>query len=70
MLVRNTYFFKKLRSFIVRIQGALQKGREEGWEKRGEETVKNLLEFAMGPEQLAQALKLPLDTARRYFCSE
>jgi DNA-binding NarL/FixJ family response regulator len=37
---------------------ALAIQREEG----REEAVKNLLEFGMNPEQIARALKLPMDT--------
>jgi hypothetical protein len=41
--------------------------REEGREEGREETVKNLLDFGMGPEQISRALKLPLEVALRYI---
>jgi predicted transposase/invertase (TIGR01784 family) len=48
-----------------------EEGREEGREKGREEglgeTVKNLLDFGMKPEQISRALKLPLDTVKRYL---
>ncbi|MDR1144367.1 MAG: Rpn family recombination-promoting nuclease/putative transposase [Spirochaetaceae bacterium] len=54
-----------------------EEGREEGWEKGREEgrekgreeglgeSVKNLLDFGMSPEQISRALKLPLDVVQR-----
>jgi hypothetical protein len=46
--------------------------RKEGREERAVEDVKNLLGFGMAPEQISQALKLPLETIRHYqtFSSE
>ena len=38
---------------------------EEGWEEGREEAIKNLFEFGMAAEQIAHALKLPLDAVRQ-----
>ncbi|GMO19996.1 MAG: Rpn family recombination-promoting nuclease/putative transposase [Termitinemataceae bacterium] len=47
-----------------------EEGREEGWAKglmKGrEETVSNLLAFGIEPRQIAEALKLPLETVMQY----
>jgi predicted transposase YdaD len=42
-------------------------GREKGLETGQEEAAKNLSAFGMGPEEIARALKLPLDTVRHYL---
>jgi predicted transposase YdaD len=42
-------------------------GREEGWEEGREETIKNLLTYGIPPEQIAGALKLPIETLREYM---
>ncbi|MDR0598009.1 MAG: hypothetical protein LBG14_05830 [Treponema sp.] len=39
---------------------------EEGREESLGETIKNLLEFGMNPEQISRALKLPPDAVKRY----
>jgi hypothetical protein len=44
-----------------------EEGIEEGRQESLEETVKNLLEFGMKPEQISRALKLPPDAVRRYL---
>jgi predicted transposase YdaD len=44
----------------------MERGREEGMEEGREEAVKNLLGFGMAPEQISEALKLPLETVRQY----
>jgi hypothetical protein len=44
----------------------LVKGREEGLVEGREEAAKNLRDFGMTPEQIAQALKLPLETVMQY----
>jgi hypothetical protein len=44
-----------------------EEGREEGWEKGREETIKSLLEFGMKPEQISRALKIPFDVVQCYL---
>jgi hypothetical protein len=46
----------------VRERDGEKRGREEGLEK----AVKNMSEYGMAPEQIAQALKLPLDKVLQY----
>jgi predicted transposase YdaD len=41
----------------------LEKGREEG----REEAVRRLQKYGMGPDQIAEALELPLGTVFRYL---
>ncbi|MDR0527881.1 MAG: hypothetical protein LBG79_08745 [Spirochaetaceae bacterium] len=56
------------------LEEGLAKGREEGWAKglmKGREegqaeTVNNLFAFGMKPRQIAEALKLPLETVMQY----
>jgi predicted transposase/invertase (TIGR01784 family) len=43
-----------------------EEAREEGREEGREESIKNLLEFGMTTEQIAQALKLPFETVEQY----
>jgi hypothetical protein len=42
-----------------------EEGREEGWlgglEQRGEEDIRNLLSYGMSPDEVAAALKVPLE---------
>lgn len=45
----------------------LERGREEGLERGQGKAAKNLLDFGMSPEQISQALKLPLDKVRQYL---
>jgi predicted transposase/invertase (TIGR01784 family) len=45
----------------------LEEGLEKGLEQGREEGAKNLFEFGMSPEQISQALKLPLDTVQQYL---
>jgi predicted transposase YdaD len=47
-----------------------EKGREEGWEKGREEAVKRLGKYGMEPEQIAEALELPLGTVLGYLQGE
>jgi hypothetical protein len=49
-----------------KLEDALVVEREEGMEKSQARDVKNLLAFGMVPEQISQALKLPLETVRQY----
>jgi predicted transposase YdaD len=42
-----------------------EEGHEEGAEEKQWENVRNLLEYGMTPEQISQALKLPLETVRK-----
>jgi predicted transposase YdaD len=46
---------------------ALAVREEEGREEGREETVKNLLDFGMKPEQISRALKLSFDAVQRYL---
>ena len=50
-------------------QEGWEEGREEGWEegveKGHQEDIKNLFAFGMAEEQIAHALKLPLDAVRQ-----
>ena len=45
---------------------SLEEGLEEGLEKGRVEAVNNLLGYGMTPEQISQALKLPLETVIQY----
>jgi predicted transposase YdaD len=45
---------------------SLEEGREEGRGEGREEAVNNLLVYGMTPEQISQALKLPLETVIQY----
>jgi predicted transposase YdaD len=45
----------------------LGRGRQEGRQEGRGEAIKNLLMFGMSPDQVSQALKLPLDTVMRHL---
>jgi predicted transposase YdaD len=44
----------------------LERGRQEGRQEGRGEDIKNLFMFGMSPDQVSQALKLPLETVERY----
>ncbi|MDR3147116.1 MAG: hypothetical protein LBU00_01910, partial [Treponema sp.] len=48
------------------VEDALALMRKESLEEKQEEDVNNLLVYGMTPEQISQALKLPLETVIRY----
>ncbi|GMO23329.1 MAG: hypothetical protein Pg6A_10360 [Termitinemataceae bacterium] len=48
------------------LEEGLAKGLAKGLMKGREETVSNLLAFGMKPRQIAEALKLPLETVMQY----
>ncbi|MDR2019975.1 MAG: hypothetical protein LBQ14_04335 [Treponema sp.] len=50
-----------------KLEEALVVERAEGREEGREEAAKKLLDFGMSPEQISQALKLPLDRVRQYL---
>jgi predicted transposase/invertase (TIGR01784 family) len=54
-------------ALVVEWEEGLEEGLEKGLEKGHEEAARNLLDFGMSPEQISQALKLPLDRVRRYL---
>jgi predicted transposase YdaD len=47
-----------------------EEGREEGRKESWEEGVKRLRKYGMPPEQIAEALELPLDTVYAYLKAE
>jgi hypothetical protein len=51
----------------VREQEGIQKGITKGEKKKTEEDIKNLSEYGMTPEQITQALKLPIETVRQFL---
>ena len=48
-------------------QEGRQEGREKGREEDRQEVTKKLLDFGMSPEQISQALKLPIDRVKQYL---
>jgi predicted transposase/invertase (TIGR01784 family) len=48
------------------LEEGLEKGRGEGLEEGRGEAINNLLAYGMTPEQISQALQLPLETVLRY----
>ena len=49
------------------METALEVQFEEGWEAKQMEDVKNLYEYGMSAEQIAIALKLPLEKVTQYL---
>ena len=54
-------------ALAVEREEGIEEGIEKGREENLVETVKNLLDFGMKPEQISRALKLPPDTVQRYL---
>jgi predicted transposase/invertase (TIGR01784 family) len=58
-------------ALVVEREEGFEEGREEGFGEGREEgfgeAARNLLNYGMKAEQIAQALKLPLDTVRQYL---
>jgi DNA-directed RNA polymerase specialized sigma24 family protein len=48
----------------------LEKSMEKGLEKGREEAVRRLQKYGMDPQQIAEALELPLGTVFRYLETE
>jgi hypothetical protein len=56
-------------ALVVEREEGIEQGLEQGHAQGREEAVKNLYDFGMNPEQISQALKLPLETVQQYVSS-
>jgi hypothetical protein len=55
---------------VLEEYGFTAKWKAEGREETREETVRGLQEYGMEPQQIAEALRLPLDTVFRYLAAD
>jgi hypothetical protein len=53
-------------ALVVEREEGREEGLEQGHAQGREEAAKNLYDFGMSPEQISQALKLPLETVQQY----
>jgi hypothetical protein len=52
------------------LKKGLKQGMEKGVERERRQNIRNMLSFGMTPEQIAQALELPLETVLRYLSAQ